>query len=306
MNAPVTAQVPPSVFHYTTAQGLLGILKAPGSRRRLPSNPLDREFADHWFTLWASDARYLNDSAEISHGAKALADAIRRVHGRDGIPQMHWLANELETFGVNGRVLTAELKETSAEYLAFVTSFSESADDLSQWRAYAESGYCIEFETNALTALTYTMQPWTYPIDRTLPSVSKVVDGLFPVRYTLTATDYDNLARNALSSPYGGSRGALQALGTIKNPTFEAEHEWRLITTVTDVEVRERARAGRGGLLIPYIELSPPAPTDDLAVLSITIGPGPDQQLRRDSVLRFLTSIGMDGVQVDTTATTLR
>lgn len=305
MIMPVAPQVPRSVFHYTTAQGLLGILKAPGALSRLPPDPLDREFADHWFTLWASDARYLNDSAEISHGAKPLAEAIRRVHGRDGLPQMHWLANELETFGVKGRILTTELRDRNAEFLAFVTSFSDSADDLTQWRAYADSGYCIEFETSALTELAYTIQPWTDPIDTRLSAVRKV-DGLFPIRYLLDNADYDNLARDVLCSPRGGSWGAARALATIKNPTFQAEHEWRLVATITDVEVREKVRVGRDGLLVPYIELSLPAPTDQAAVLSITVGPGPHQQLRRDSVLRFLESIGTDGIQVRTTATTLR
>ena len=51
-----TEPLPEILFHYTDSKGFLGILE---------SN-----------TLWATSARYLNDSSEYTYGMKLIADAL--------------------------------------------------------------------------------------------------------------------------------------------------------------------------------------------------------------------------------------
>src|SRR5512133_1541887 len=84
------ADIPQGVlYHYTTFSGLLGIV---GSR-----------------SLWASDIRYMNDSAELKHTADLLRTEInRRLGASPGRPQLYnqfldWLTYRL----TNGHMLFA-------------------------------------------------------------------------------------------------------------------------------------------------------------------------------------------------------
>jgi hypothetical protein len=91
------------LYHYTGANGLIGILK-------------DRK-------LWATDHRHLNDRKEHRIGATLLQEEFGR---RSFDPK-------------NQTVFDSLVAHTRRGY--FVLSFSEWGDLLSQWRAYCPGGY---------------------------------------------------------------------------------------------------------------------------------------------------------------------
>ena len=98
---------PPILYHYTTQQGLLGIIS-------------DKE-------IWASHTQYLNDVREFRHALDLVKEEISAMK------------SEAATNELSRKCLTA-MEESVLSGLesinVCVCSFSERGDVLSQWRAY--------------------------------------------------------------------------------------------------------------------------------------------------------------------------
>ena len=101
------------LYHYTTAPGLLGILK---SRQ-----------------IWATHARLLNDATELEYAF----GFIRQV---------------LATYPENSVFARASQRLAAPKPAFFLTCFCEDDDLLSQWRAYTgkATGYSLGFDTEHL------------------------------------------------------------------------------------------------------------------------------------------------------------
>jgi len=107
--------MPDTLFHYTTASGLLGILNHA--------------------KIWATDLRFLNDSEELVYSQDVVAEAIRVMENPIDRPD-HW-AHQLgeaavETFTRYQGYVLDELQ--SGEFGVYVTCFCESGNLLNQWR----------------------------------------------------------------------------------------------------------------------------------------------------------------------------
>ncbi|KLL97295.1 hypothetical protein NJ76_13535 [Rhodococcus sp. IITR03] len=95
-------------------------------------------------TLWATDARYLNDAHELTYGAAALAEKLERHAEESRTPQVVERLRELAETVRDGRFELTYGSDTERS-LAHVTCFCESGDLLSQWRGYG-GGYAIGFD----------------------------------------------------------------------------------------------------------------------------------------------------------------
>lgn len=112
------------VAHYTDAEALIKILTKG--------------------VLWASDARYLNDRAEVEYGRSLVREILtRRMERADEVQRA-----KCET-------LRDEAKETFTFSIPLVTCFSRSIDSLGQWRGYGTGRmrFALEFEEAALRAI---------------------------------------------------------------------------------------------------------------------------------------------------------
>jgi hypothetical protein len=110
------------LYHYTSADGLLGILSTG--------------------TLWATQIRFLNDTAEFTFARDAL---VREAYVRSARLR-HPLVK---------RIVTREIRRVEHGHIpAYVVSFSERGNMLSQWRAYApRDGVSIGFYRGALSTV---------------------------------------------------------------------------------------------------------------------------------------------------------
>ena len=99
-------QPPAILYHYTDARGLIGMLE---------SN-----------SVWATDARFMNDPAELDWVREVVAAA----------------AASMKLTNLHARLLAEELQSIEAGFpgSAYVASFSAHRDLLSQWRAYGGDG----------------------------------------------------------------------------------------------------------------------------------------------------------------------
>src|ERR1700723_398094 len=107
------------LYHYTTGEGLVGILSSK--------------------QLWCTQISCLNDTTEFTYAIEEFQKLVRTR-----LTEQHHPIQELFLRGLE-QYLSAPDAERSQ---FFVTCFSEREDDLSQWRAYSggEGGYAIQFD----------------------------------------------------------------------------------------------------------------------------------------------------------------
>lgn len=105
--------LPDTLYHYTTISGFMGILDS-GS-------------------LWATDARYMNDSSELKFGIQYMKE---ETLARAKDPWMHYLLESVFSDAMHeGRRLAT-------------ASYCADGDLLSQWRAYSgHAGYSIGLDS---------------------------------------------------------------------------------------------------------------------------------------------------------------
>ena len=114
-------QPPDVIYHYTSMQGLLGILTSK--------------------SIWASQSNCLNDSSEFSLAIDLAQELIKEFQIN---PDQHF---NLKYFLDPNRNVKSRITPNT-----FVCSFSENGDQLSQWRAYGSctGGYNIGFNSSAI------------------------------------------------------------------------------------------------------------------------------------------------------------
>jgi hypothetical protein len=100
----------PNLYHYTTGEGLKGVLQTK--------------------RIWATHYKYVNDSSEFDYGRVIARETIQRVSVETRHAVVDKMLDELQAF------IEAE-KEASEHYVA---RFCGTGDLLSQWRGYANSG----------------------------------------------------------------------------------------------------------------------------------------------------------------------
>jgi hypothetical protein len=70
----------------------------------------------------------------------------------------------------------------------------------------------------------------------------------------------------------------------IKHVSFEEEHEWRLVSGLEDAsDLKHRFRTGRFSI-IPYTNFTLWDAEDPLDLLSVVVGPAPDQMLSCNAI----------------------
>jgi hypothetical protein len=126
-NHHLAAPLPKFLYHYTTGDGLLGIMQSS--------------------TLWATHIAYLNDSAEFRGASDMLKERLKQeFDSNDTLVDINTLSPRkqlaLWLWEVTDRLHSASL---------YVICFCVDGDLLSQWRGYSGSyGYSVGFRTEML------------------------------------------------------------------------------------------------------------------------------------------------------------
>lgn len=250
-----------TVWHYTDATGLLGILNSG--------------------QLWATASLALNDASEVSYGERLIRD-VWAAANKDGLPEACRRYTEY--------ALDFAFDDFAAEGL-FSVSASLDGDLLSQWRSYGGAdGFAIGIDAESPLAPILPgslnpieMPPETAPneagfhivFDPTQPpSQLFVVPEWSAVRYDLgsqyalaTAVLQDTIQSTPGPRDWEERIGEwpshvvstrsylLHAAALMKHPAFVDEREVRLLCSkayVGDIE-EYRAREGR---LVPYVPIA--------------------------------------------------
>lgn len=268
---------PSVLYHYTSTDGLIGIVRNQ--------------------QLWATDIEYLNDSEELTHVSTELTGRIDSKIMSLGGAQ---IKNDREDPRSSQILVLLKLREYIGfvqahenEERAYITCFCEKDDLLSQWRGYAGAGgYALGFNSLKLD-----------PVQSDglfTPRMMRVLYGAVQAREAL-----DEVVTKLASSPtaHPGVQAwyeeinVLRVLATVKNPGFAEEREWRTVTTshynkrkygaaaFAPEKEHFRLEFRSGGLgIVPYVARKFPAE----ALVSVTIGPGGDNLLRRRALIQLI------------------
>jgi hypothetical protein len=280
---------PGLLYHYTTADGLKGIIEGN--------------------ELWATSAYFLNDSAEISYGYDVLAEVLKDWIANNPRPEDSLpigLARDMEhTFGKDYREFIIK-----PIYLA---CFCEEDNLLSQWRTYGQSGgYSIGFQAHVEGPCgglrpeppVYTAK-WvkvSYDRNEHIARCRQLLDLFLPLFDDHTLAD----ALTTVDLPeHLGYSGFLRLLSEIlveetmgfKNRAFDVEKEWRIVVRERELLKQETDDGGRTeplihsrslrGVLTPYVKLVTPT-GKPLPIASIRSGPTLDKRTAAMAIATLL------------------
>lgn len=238
-------QPPPEVlYHYTDQHGVLGIAQSG--------------------LMWASHVRYLNDRTEFDH-AIATADALASAR----------LAQATDD-ATRGELKLIRSAIAEAGINICVASWSSVDDDLSQWRAYGGNGtgYALAVAGSVLRDMarrqSFYLARCVYDSAEQERLLGELID----------TTLAENLAHRGKTGsfvpdrPGGDMTYRMNRYGSLfKNPKFESEHEWRVVSMPLSRErVEYRVRAGRS-TMIPYFEFSLLREDGRFAIEEACVGP---------------------------------
>jgi hypothetical protein len=270
---------PRMLWHYTDAAGLNGILTS------------DR--------LWATQARFLNDSKEIAYGAE-LATRVLARHNRVGLKRD--TVQFIRDMGNPERRIIEDFFDKTLD--VFVTCFCSKRDLLSQWRAYAGhdsvGGYALGFRPPRNPQVWAQSAPGNHglALRRVLYDEAEqelVCRGLIRRLVEILNEDPADVARQAAFARHLLD-GIVELTTWCKHPAFAEEQEWRLIYLRNNDRdpLPLKHRAGRG-LVIPYVELEVPKRAGrnaaHLPLAEIDCGPSTAPELKQQGVRSLLNSM---------------
>jgi len=270
ITARLYADVPKErLYHYTNFNGLMGIVESRA--------------------LWASDIRYMNDSAELKHTADLIRTEVSRRIGAG-----HTRPNLLNQFldWVTHRITNG--------HMLFAASFRANGNLLSQWRGYSRLGKGVSLGFDPAYILqsaeqqSFQIGRCVYSCEQQAQLISQVVDAVetlaaghepavVPERGVGNGDGYHVIFEQIESD-------LLRIAALLKHPSFREEEEWRIVSPViTDyVEAEVLFREGTS-MLVPYImfDLSP------IALQHLFLGPTPNKTISMNSLTMYLVKNGI-------------
>jgi hypothetical protein len=288
---------PPLLWHYTTLEGLQGIVKEQA--------------------IWATDVRYLNDRREYVHARDLFVEVITEKKKN---------ASDSEKLTLDQSLDVIQTVHTLENYRVFVSSFSANEDQLSQWRAYgsAAKGISIGFDLRRLNipeveSSANVFAPCVYSRQQQINMIGVWLQHFFSVMQrmkdanaknsseSLCKDDPPDVATKKLLTAFGADLsmelfqivmdpGRLFAL--MKHESFAEENEWRLVISESRARINSSPHKlqtrVRGTTFVPYISVPiqqlPSKHGSNSRIKSITIGPHPDPEMAMYALSEFLLS----------------
>ena len=240
-----------NLYHYTDQNGFLGII--------------ENRF------LWATKIQYLNDRNELNLALNIAGEVLEQ--------QASISKDSTELFRIKRLI---ENLENIVDINICVCSLSEKGDLLSQWRGYSSGmgGYSIGFDKDALEICVRELGFELYKCEYDLREQRKHIESV--VEETLqTFKNYDEPLTESIGYSSDSASYFNQKLANIspiiKDPSFEEEAEWRLVSKGGINFDNLNFRTGRS-MLIPYYKLKLNGNLNEL-IPEIIVGHTPNIEL---------------------------
>lgn len=245
------------LYHYTTIKGLQGIVSAQ--------------------CLWASDVRYMNDSAELNYIVELLQQRVKILQ----VPQTAELLNHFVDWTSN-RITNG--------HMVFAASFRANGNLLSQWRGYSSvgKGVSLGFKAKDIQQFAkrsgFKLGRCVYQHERQIAIIDQVLNVL-----SKAALKEKIQIENSEDFFQSIEADLLYMAALFKHPSFAEEAEWRIVSpAVTDyltspVNFREGV-----SMLIPYYEFTLVNKEKIIPIFHLFLGPTPNRLLSLNSLKLYL------------------
>ncbi|MDD3039488.1 DUF2971 domain-containing protein [Bacteroides sp.] len=272
-------QQPSKLYHYTTLDGLLGIIQTK--------------------TLYASDAMFLNDSSELQYGKELIIESINHLISEKDFQTTYYFDfgdKEIELLNsVRNQLSKTTFKAT------YIVCFTTESDILSQWRGYANnSGVRIGFNRDSLYEAFYN--PYM-PVNYNRRSQLKLIEETLGILLTyIVHKDRQNLPKSDVELlPEAIASILLPYVSFFKDNVFKEEREHRLIYNPSRESVKDSVLPifyrNNGKFIVPYVKLE--CKSELLPITDIMVGQSPYSQKIKHGIELLLKSNGYDKIKVN-------
>lgn len=251
----------PLLYHYTTAEGIFGIVR-------------EKE-------LWLTNVNYLNDKSECIH-AFELCEELLEAKVKN---------NESSIFNVllNG---FREIRKDEGFPNVFVGSLSTLGDQLSQWRGYSRyNGLSLGFDYPSLHQHVGKQEmaifPCVYSEEKKISAIETFIKAYARFKNNGSEPGRDYKWRGESEKIFAGSfhemLGILSPI--LKNNAFSEESEYRIVyikpKTGENPESKYRLK---NGIIVSYI----PCKVEMPFLRKILVGPSNKSELMMKSISDFV------------------
>ena len=255
-----------TLYHYTTFTGLIGIVKSG--------------------VLWASDIRYMNDSAELKHTADLIKTDVS-VRIASGHPNPNLLNQFLDW--ITHRITNGNM--------VFAASFRSHGNLLSQWRGYSRVGKGVSLGFNPKAILqsaqdqSFQIGKCVYKPEEQQQLIKNIIDAVEVLAEQSPQRKNSGVQINYHDVFEKIESDLLRIAAILKHPSFQEEEEWRIVSpAITDyMNAPVLFREGHS-MLVPYFEFSLTRKGQTgIALDHIFLGPTPNINISMNSLTMFLT-----------------
>lgn len=263
------------VFHYTSGEGLLGIVEKK--------------------TLRATHIGYMSDGSEYIHAVNSLATQFEIA--LDGMSEGYM--REYFSF-LLGQLTATQLEDYP---LLFVSCFTTVEDSVEHWKTYGKDngGYCIAFNRNRLEQhVLSTGKALLVPVrydaihqKKIFAYVTEWITSIYPKHFEdiIKMPEKDRKAYTEMWAAAVFS--ALAPLAAIfKASSFASESEYRVIYRTGDFS--EITFEPKPNMLRGYVKIG----IDPASVHSIRVGPGQHQRLNMASALALKQKLKLENIHI--------
>ncbi|RVL00178.1 DUF2971 domain-containing protein [Sinorhizobium meliloti] len=267
----INQTLPERLFHYTSSDGLKGIV---GNN-----------------CLRFADAMFMNDGSETVHGMYIFAQAVTQF--MEGKPD-----HEIQIV----EELKQQIVATANIMRPIIFCMSAEQNLLNQWRDYGSDvvPYSIELDTYVLqrgnefsfpvylAKVIYDMAFQEYLLKKLISAIYQRTQDI-PAGAQISPELKAQLMQSVATE-------ILWLLYRFKNPAFAAEQEWRLISHGDTVQrfTRPQFRSSKLGV-VPYYEFRPSGQAK-LPIRAVWVGPSPYSNVSHIALQQFLQANGYENV----------
>ncbi len=278
---------PPNIlFHYTSQEGILGIL---GGRE-----------------IWATDIQYLNDTRE---GRIGFEIARHVLLDRTTLAEMKGTQKPLWKAKHDHMKDTLKKVRDKRSANVMTCSFTEHGDLLSQWRGYCQPGpgFSIGFHSKKLLEIQNSDPRillarciYDYPTQKQI--LEEGIDCELKDEFPFVL--HERTAFSEISLTLKDRNEFLWFCSPLfKDSSFEEEEEWRLINPRESGEQHQLSFRPGLAMLTPYVRIPLASTAQELGVSNIIVGPCPHPELAKRATVDFILKHGIKRCSVKTTST---
>ncbi len=288
---------PVLLYHYTTQDGLLGIIEK-------------QEF-------WATDVRFLNDTEEFESGIKIaipMSQQASSVSGEDGQKTVDYFKDILRFSFSKWPIYSVSLTGPLKTYETLPNSIDDPGDRLNMWRGYSgrgiaysiglpSRGYAVNIEGVDLQECSYRQDTKEEYLREAINSFGDLLNECNrtrneKIRRGLPYEQAMNEMRSELDKEVSKILPDLKAqIAACKHESFWEEREWRLTVAPPPDHENLFHSPGRFGIT-PRLRIQLRGPDGLLPIKRIVIGPCPHKDEAMESLKGLLIRKGYSRVEV--------